>query len=172
MLAQTHDSGSNNNTLAEAMQVRLSKYSDDHLETFEWNHENHRVRCVCHKLALMVNAGLQGLGIKAPPPPLVKSTMLGDFPIPTNTLQSIPEEDEAADSEEATSKTDDEGELDPEVDDTDLKASEAEDSSQWYDVVDGPHPEPDVALEDVETTASGRNNANAVHDLITKVSFI
>ncbi|KAH9817195.1 hypothetical protein DFH28DRAFT_889872 [Melampsora americana] len=86
------------------MNVRLTKYCADHGEVFKWNHKTDRVRCVCHKLALIVSSGLQALGIQAPPPPLVKSTMLGDFPIPTTTLQSIPEEEEGdgdAEEEEA-----------------------------------------------------------------------
>lgn len=169
MLAQTHDSGSNNNTLAEAMQIRLSKYSEDHDEPFEWNHEKHRVCCVCHKFALIVNAGLQALGIQAPPPPLVKSTILGEFPIPTNNLQSIPEEDETAEDEGATSKEEEVTfELEDEVDDADIHTSQAKDTPDWYDVVDGPHPEPDITHKNVLQT--DRHEANAVHQLMTKVS--
>lgn len=120
----------------------------------------------------MVNAGLQGLGIKAPPP-LVKSTILGNFPIPTTTLQSILEEDESSESKDATSKSNEQEGLDPKVDNTDLKSSEAEDNNpHWYEVVYGPNPEADVELGDVQVQASGCNNTNAVHDLITKVHLV
>lgn len=171
MLAQTHDSGSNNNTLAEAMQIRLTKYSQDRNETFNWNHQNHRVRCICHKLALMVNAGLQALGIQAPPPPLVKSSILGNFPIPTHTLQSIPEEDESVEDEDTSNRLEEEGDSN-EVDDTDLKSSQAPETTDWYDVADGPHPEPDITSEDFEALATDRTEANAVFNLITKVRIV
>lgn len=153
MLAQTHDSGSNNNTLAEAMQVRLSKYCPDRDETFHWNHDKHRVRCICHKLALMVNAGLQSLGIQAPPPPLVKSSILGDFPIPTHTLQSIPEENEPAEDDDFSNSIKEEGDLE-EVDDTDIKSSQAQESTGWYQVSEGPHPEPETTFEDINSLAT------------------
>lgn len=166
MLAQTHDSGSNNNTLAEAMNVRISKHCEDNNEVFNWNHKTHRVRCVCHKLALVVSGGLQALGIQAPPPPLVKSSMLGDFPIPTTTLQSVPEEEETEDGAEdvETDSPRDDDDAD-EVDDADLPP--AVESTSWYGVIDGPHEAP---LPATEPLASNRNAANAVDTLMTKVS--
>lgn len=161
MLAHTHDSGSNNNTLAEAIQVRLSKYCEEQNKKFEWDHKTERVRCVCHKLALIVNAGLQALGIQAPPPPLVKLTMLGDFPVPTNTLQTVVEEDESGEGDKAINEANSDSD-DGEVDDLDLKTPEA--TSVWYDVIEGPHDEQE------EAAATDRNAANAVRLLTTKVS--
>lgn len=163
MLAQTHDSGSNNNTLAEAMNIQIKKHCEEHKEDFKWNHQTDRVQCVCHKLALIVNGGLQALGIQAPPPPLVKSTMLGDFPIPTTTLQSVPEEDETEGQEDQDPP--EEEDID-EVDDSDL--SPAVDSTDWYGVIDGPH---EVQPETEQLPASNRNAANAVDSLMTKVIF-
>lgn len=133
------------------MQVWLTKYSQDQNQTLGWNHEKRWVRCVCHKLALMVNAGLQALGIQAPPPPLVKSTILGDFPISTTTLHSIPKENEAEEEEETC--TDKESGLTEDVDDTDIKLSQDEDSTNWYKAQDGPHPEPDINIEDINSIA-------------------
>lgn len=158
MLAQTHDSGSNNNTLAQAMQTRLKKYSEDCNKVFCWNQEKHRVRCVCHKLALMVNAGLQALGLQAPPPALVKSTMLGDFPVSTTTLQSIAKEEEPVEGEDADADADSEDE----VDDTELQPFEQ--SEYWYGVINGPHLEPDTT-----SSATNHNEANAVHALMSRV---
>lgn len=99
----------------------------------------------------MVNAGLQALGIQAPPPPLVKSTILGDFPISTTTLHSIPKENEAEEEEETC--TDKESGLTEDVDDTDIKLSQDEDSTNWYKVQDGPYPEPDINIEDINSIA-------------------
>lgn len=166
MIAQTHDLGSNNNTLAEAMNIRIGKHCDDHNEVFKWDHKRHRVRCVCHKLALIVSGGLQALGIQAPPPPLVKSTMLGDFPIPTTTLQSVPEEDETFEGGLEGGAAINEEDYD-EVDDSDLQP--ATESSDWYGVIDGPHEPHTVSTEPL---ASNRNAANAVDSLMTKLDVI
>lgn len=161
MLAQTHDSGSNNNTLAEAMNVRLTKYARDRNEVFKWDHKSDRVRCVCHKLALMVNAGLQALGIQAPPPPLVKTSMLGEFPVQTNTLQTVAEEDKTS---EGKVTDDNDSDSEDEVDDADI--GQLQEDSNWYEVVDGPY-------NDTEAfSATNRNEANAVHLLTTKVSLV
>lgn len=46
--------------------------------------------CFRHKLALIVNAGLAELGVKAPPPSKAKSAARGRFP----TIGTIKEEDE------------------------------------------------------------------------------
>lgn len=114
---------------------------------------------MCHKLALVFSIGLQALGIQAPPPPLVKSTMLGNFAIPTTTLQSVPdEEDGDGDAEEEDAQ---------EVNDSDLQP--AQESTGWYDVIDGPHKAPNPPIEPLPSNC---NAANAVDSLMTKVSLI
>lgn len=160
MIAQTHDSGSNNNTLAEAMNIQLEKHCIENNENFNWNHKTHRVQCVCHKLALVVSSGLQ-----APPPPLVKSTMLGDFPIPTTTLQSIAEEDDTKEGPGVVQPSDEE-DLE-EVDDSDLQPAAT--TTDWYDVIDGLHEEISPARE---PSATNCNAANAIDLLMTKVSLL
>lgn len=159
MLAQTHDSGSNNNTLAEAMSIRLLSHAEVHGEEFKWNDETDRVRCICHKIALMVNAGLQALGIQAPPPPLVKLSILGAFPIPTNTLQTVTEEDETGEEQPQEDDLDSE----PEHDDADVPASS--DNSDWYDLDEG------MYEDDVPFLESNQNEANVLHHLTNNVCF-
>ena len=93
MLAQTTDSGSNNITMAKEMYDQLSNIPGSSLG---WNPERMHIRCFCHKLALVVNAGLKELGMKAPPPPKVKESILGHFPL-ESSLATIPEEEELDD---------------------------------------------------------------------------
>jgi hypothetical protein len=50
------------------------------------------IRCFCHKIALIVNAGLAELGIVAPPPAKIKESILGTFPYADN-METILEED-------------------------------------------------------------------------------
>ena len=99
MLAQTTDSGSNNITLSREMHSHfLSQVAanNDEIADYAWEPDSMHIRCFCHKLALIVNAGLKELGLKAPPPPKVKESLLGRFPIP-DSLQAIPEEDKDED---------------------------------------------------------------------------
>jgi hypothetical protein len=93
--------------------------------------------------------------------------MLGDFPIPTTTLQSVPEEDETAEEGKGECvEGDDDGE--DEIDDSDLPL--AVESANWYEVIDGPHELP--LPPPIEPLATNRNAANAVDCLMTKVSYV
>ena len=58
------------------------------------------IKCFCHKIALVVNAGLKELGIFNPLPPKIKAKFLGTFPY-SNSLETILEEDEDEDNEKA-----------------------------------------------------------------------
>ncbi|KNZ63628.1 hypothetical protein VP01_111g15 [Puccinia sorghi] len=51
------------------------------------------IKCFCHKMALVVNAGFEKLGLEAPPPPKLKKDLLGSFPY-SNTMKPIAREDE------------------------------------------------------------------------------
>ncbi|PLW36289.1 hypothetical protein PCASD_15927 [Puccinia coronata f. sp. avenae] len=62
-------------------------------DAFDWQPQNMHIQCVCHKIALIVNAGLAELGIVAPPPPKVKESILGTFPYPNNMETILEEED-------------------------------------------------------------------------------
>ncbi|OAV85625.1 hypothetical protein PTTG_30386, partial [Puccinia triticina 1-1 BBBD Race 1] len=79
MLAQTTDSGSNNNTMADEMYSLL--YANEPPNTDSWDPMTMHIRCFCHKLALIVNAGLNALSLKTLPPEKTKESVLGFFPI-------------------------------------------------------------------------------------------
>ncbi|OAV92304.1 hypothetical protein PTTG_27687 [Puccinia triticina 1-1 BBBD Race 1] len=79
MLAQTTDSGSNNNTMADKMYNLF--YSNEPPNADSWDPETMHIRCFCHKLALIVNAGLNSLSLKNLHPEKTKESVLGFFPI-------------------------------------------------------------------------------------------
>ena len=91
MLCQKTDSGSNNNTMAKTMHNQLKDLGG--MANFEWDYHTMHIKCFCHKMPLVVNAGLKALGLEAPPPPKIKQYFLGTFPYP-NQLEVILEEDE------------------------------------------------------------------------------
>jgi hypothetical protein len=101
MLCQTTDSGSNNNTMAKTMHNKLIKVGGG--TKFEWNCETMHIKCFCHKMALVVNAGLKELGLEAPPPPKIKKSFLGSFPY-SNTMERIDEEEEEEEGEKLATK--------------------------------------------------------------------
>ncbi|KAA1111713.1 hypothetical protein PGT21_009492 [Puccinia graminis f. sp. tritici] len=55
-----------------------------------WDPTSMHIRCFCHKLALIVNVGLQALSLKILPPKKEKASVLGFFPV----LGRMVEEDE------------------------------------------------------------------------------
>ncbi|KNZ60036.1 hypothetical protein VP01_1622g3 [Puccinia sorghi] len=58
MLCQTPGSGYNNDTMAKTMHQKLYE-----LEGFDfsWDYDIMHIKCFCHKMALVVNAGLNKL---------------------------------------------------------------------------------------------------------------
>ncbi|POV96722.1 hypothetical protein PSHT_11318 [Puccinia striiformis] len=86
----TTDSGSNNNTMASAMYELLQNTPDGHAQSTTWDPTSMHIRCSCHKLALIVNAGLAALSLKILPPGKTKQSVLGFFPV----LGKLTEEDE------------------------------------------------------------------------------
>ncbi|PLW23859.1 hypothetical protein PCASD_14712 [Puccinia coronata f. sp. avenae] len=102
MLAQTTDSGSNNNTMASAMYGLLN---DNRPEKQSSNAElldpaSMHICCFCHKIALIVNAGLESLSLKTLPPSKAKESILGFFPV----LGTLAEEEEKNDPAVTTDK--------------------------------------------------------------------
>ncbi|POW05309.1 hypothetical protein PSTT_09760 [Puccinia striiformis] len=89
---QTTDSGSNNNTMASMMYELFDIDSDGQMT---WDPASMHIRCLCHKLALVVNAGLQALTLKTLPPAKIKQSVLGFFPV----LGKLPEVTEADEDE-------------------------------------------------------------------------
>ncbi|KAH9812949.1 hypothetical protein DFH28DRAFT_897856 [Melampsora americana] len=148
------------------MQARLSKIASDKYQPFEFDESTDQVRCAGHKIALIVNAGLQALGIKAPPPPLVKSTILGEFPLDEHTLTTIAEEEEderlgPGPSQPKVDSIVEEAESDDEMELNNLPGKEVGD--QWYGVINEP-------LEEIpDLPATNQNEANAVYLLTLMV---
>lgn len=96
MLASVSDSGSNN--IARELHRQLeeeSLISDHHLR---WNPGSMSIRCFCHKMGLIVNAGLDAVGMK---PRRVRHSNLGRFP-EVQLMAVINEEDEVLNVSEAT----------------------------------------------------------------------
>ncbi|KAA1068401.1 hypothetical protein PGTUg99_015492 [Puccinia graminis f. sp. tritici] len=93
MLAQTTDSGSNNNTMASSM-YKLINDNKQETDSTAWDPTTMHVRCFCHKLALIVNAGLAALSLKTLPPDKTKQSVLGFFPV-LGKLTKEPEPEEA-----------------------------------------------------------------------------
>jgi hypothetical protein len=133
---------------------------------FEWDHKTMHIKCFCHKMALVVNAGLKELGLQSPPPPKMKKVFLGSFPY-SSTMPKITEENEdgnEGDNEDSDSdsgvESDDAKEDDTESDDDD---EDDPDESQ----------EPNKSANDGQTESSSkanRNNSNDLNDLVTAVS--
>ncbi|PLW41268.1 hypothetical protein PCASD_10839 [Puccinia coronata f. sp. avenae] len=87
--------------MAKTMHNKLIKVGGG--TEFEWNCETMHIKCFCHKMALVVNAGLKELGLEAPPPPKIKKSFLGSFPY-SNTMERIDEEEEEEEGEKAGNK--------------------------------------------------------------------
>lgn len=68
---------------------------------YRWNPKTMHVFCFCHKLALIVGAGLTALGLKTPPPRKIKTAIRGQFPTVAATLAEEEEEAELAGCESA-----------------------------------------------------------------------
>lgn len=79
MLAQTTDSGANNNTMA----MEMSRIFREGESPVYWDAKNNHVRCYAHKLALVVKAGLRSIGID---PGHTKPTTTPGRGIPTPIL--------------------------------------------------------------------------------------
>jgi hypothetical protein len=77
--------------MAETMHSKFQEL-DEAME-MDWNYETMHIKCFCHKMALVVTAGLKELGLEAPPPPKLKKSFLGSFPYST-TMNPIFEEGE------------------------------------------------------------------------------
>ena len=124
---------------------------------FDWRPQNRHIRCVCHKIALIFNAGLAELGIFAPPPLKVKESILGTFPYPDNMETILEEEDkeEIEDTEQPLPSVHNE-ESEPKHDEEEL----AQLSQEEKDFI----PE-----EESEYVATNRNGSNNLDHLTKRV---
>lgn len=97
LLAQTTDSGSNNNTMAVEMHCLFEEALSDEDPPIDWNPKTMSIKCFCHILQLIVNGGLNSLRIRTSGPRAIKRATLGSFP-QINTLPTIDEEVEVENS--------------------------------------------------------------------------
>jgi hypothetical protein len=141
--------------------------------SYKWDPQSMHVFCFCHKLALIVNAGLAALGVKAPPPIKVKAVDRGQFP----SIGTITEEDEQEESQESAMPEAEDTEHDPQEIDTDLpdpaevvlplddegewNTADAEDEERFPELVAGQ-----------EVVATHRREANNVDYILRKVCVI
>lgn len=160
LLCQTTDSGSNNNTMAKTMHQKLSDLEGSELP---WDYDTMHIKCFCHKMALVVNAGLNELGLEAPPPPKLKKAFLGAVPY-SNNLKPIVEEEEEEDI------VDEEG-SDNEVDTDDIDEGEEDMAEEDDDDKDG-NDSTNCASQQSnkkKTSATNRNESNKLHELTQNV---
>ncbi|PLW19737.1 hypothetical protein PCANC_07675 [Puccinia coronata f. sp. avenae] len=101
----TMDSGSNNNTMAASLYnlIHRNNINKDHIESGTadleesgWDPKTRHVWCFCHKIALVVNAGLKALSLQTLPPGKMKESVLGFFPV----LGKLIEEDKPKDGKQ------------------------------------------------------------------------
>lgn len=135
MLAQTTDSGANNNTMAKEMS-RIFRDGDDPVH---WDSKSNHVRCYAHKLALVVKAGLKSINID---PGHTKPTTKPGREIPTPLLDldhssNFPDEDQEGEPTDLLEDGEDigrdrDGDTDSESEDeTDSRCRGTIETRQW-----------------------------------------
>ncbi|KNF02339.1 hypothetical protein PSTG_04543 [Puccinia striiformis f. sp. tritici PST-78] len=163
-ITQTTDSGSNNNTMAKEMFSQLTSLGD---VAMTWDPKTMHIKCICHKLALIVSAGLKELGMRTAPPPKVRRGILGPFPL-DKSLATVAEEEEyetepedATQVEEAGSEG---GDKSKEESDEDEEEEEEEEDLEANGT---------AKLKDpVATAASGRRQSNELNELTISLDFV
>ena len=145
-----------------------------------WDCDTMHVKCFCHKMALVVNAGLNELGLEAPPPPKLKKSFLGSVPY-SNNLNPIMEEDEDGDGvdEEASDcdiDTDDvdDDEVDMDEDDDKIDTGKKKDNHYNEDVGENDDDSNHQASQQShkkKPSATNRNESNKLHELTQNVCF-
>lgn len=95
MLSLVTDLGSNNFTMAPEIQKQLedhaeAKRAEGNFSDFEWDSVTMHVRCMAHKVGLIVNAGLDALGIGTK---RIRHATIGNFPA-FEAMDTIEEEGE------------------------------------------------------------------------------
>lgn len=154
----------------------------DDIASYQWDPNSMHIFCFCHKITLIVNAGLAALGVKAPPPLKVKQNDRGHFPI----FETIAEEEEEGDEDEPTvvrttpveaedSDIEIEHDLQDLVEDTqpdtqpEEVVAELDDEGEW-DAADAEEESiPELLLEDNEAQPTHRREANHVDFILRKV---
>ena len=126
MLFQTTDSGSNNNIMDQIMHKKPYKLDGSELD---WDCDTMHIKCFCHKMELVVNAGLNKFGLKAPPPPKLKKAFLGAVPY-ANNLKPIAEEDGVEDKRSDCDYDVGKEDMDEDADENDASNKEEQDMAE------------------------------------------
>lgn len=148
MLAQSTDSGANNNTMA----VEMARIFEECADPVQWNAKANHVRCFAHKLALVVKAGLRSIkidpghtkptttpGREIPIPPLaLDDTSPSNFPDDPNSTEMMDHLEDGEDvGGDRDGDTDSEGEG---IDHIDSRLRQAISTNRW---------KPDVVVQGV-----------------------
>lgn len=159
--------------MAMEMHRQFSLQQSPEGKIYQWDPKKMHIFCFCHKLALIVNAGLAELGVKAPPPGKVKSAARGHFPI----IGTIEEEDEPEEGDEVQNPNEDdlpEHNTDELEDFAPLAGTEEEalidDEAEW-DRADAEDEETPAVLLEQEVVATHRRQANQLDFILNKVTF-
>ncbi|OAV91779.1 hypothetical protein PTTG_27879 [Puccinia triticina 1-1 BBBD Race 1] len=88
---RTTDSASSNNTMARKMHKKIFEQASG--SDFSWDYTTMHIKCFCHKIALVVTAGLKELRLATTEPNKTKKSFFGVFPF-SNLLATIQEENE------------------------------------------------------------------------------
>lgn len=143
VLGQTTDSGSNNRTMASEMELMFAAAE----KTVDWDSSQMHARCYCHKLALVVRAGLKSISIESGHS---KPTTDPNLAVPVPTFQ-LNNEDIQVDAESAD--------------------SDDEDPSDECDQVSSSSSDEEMTGKVANDTGKGITNANIFATAVNKVSF-
>lgn len=135
---------------------------------YAWDPSSMHIFCFCHKLALIVNAGLAELGIKAPPPAKVKSAARGHFPTNIGTIEEEDEEDATEDLQPAHDVDDLEDIIPPSASATGKVPPELDDENDWDAADAEDEVTPGVVLE-AKIAPTHRRESNNLDFILRKV---
>ncbi|KAA1102085.1 hypothetical protein PGT21_035861 [Puccinia graminis f. sp. tritici] len=160
----TTDSASSNNTMATRVYDILADKNGTY--SFDWRPERMHIRCFCHKIALIVNAGLAELGMIAPPPAKIKESVLGTFPY-SDAMETITEVEEEMEEDNNGPASCSVGEDNINIDDDSEPEHDEEELSKLLE-----QQEKDAGNLDEEQRehqATNRNESNSLDRLTKKV---
>lgn len=153
---------------------------------YTWDPDRMHIFCFCHKMALIVGAGLAALGLKTSPPMKVKNVMRGAFPDINPTI--IEEEEEPEDTAPSmeipnVSVRPDDSDSDCELnlhevvaraEEEDKEGHKDPDEEDDWDAADAEDETDPMLLAEAETTGphpTHRRESNKLDALMDKVSY-
>ncbi|EHS64737.1 hypothetical protein PGTUg99_031197 [Puccinia graminis f. sp. tritici] len=134
--------------------------------TFDWRPHNMHIRCFCHKIALIVNAGLAELGMIAPPPSKVKESILGTFPY-SDVMETIAEVEEEMEEDNNDQANGPDHQTNPSIDDDEI--SEPEHDEEELARLGDQQDKEEEDNNPGEYQAANRNESNRLDHVTRKV---